>query len=295
MPGRPWTTPGSDAPLKQIVSSLYQTAGLKLINRLAATSAGAVTVHRYGTGSRQVYDCYAGAGAGAGSADFRPAVVFIYGGNWQSGHRRDYRFVADTLRGLGYTVYVPDYRLYPEVRFGEIIRDVRDAVDTILTHHGDGPVFLMGHSAGAQMGALLTLNHELLGRPGNICGFVGLAGPYDFYPFTEDSHWDLFAPEDRYPESQAVNYVNPDAPPLYLLHGRDDNRVRRGHSKSLMEKQLAAGGEARREVYDRMGHVDILLSFTRIHRRRSRVLRDIDTFMTEILARNGQIRQYESV
>ena len=42
--------------------------------------------------------------------------------------------------------------------------------------------------------------------------------------------------------SLLVNFVRGDAPELYLLHGADDTRVRRGHSKSLMEKQVEAGG-----------------------------------------------------
>ena len=112
---------------------------------------------------------------------------------------------------------------------------------------------------------------------------MGLAGPYDFYPFTEDSHWDLFAPEASYRQSQPVNYVRRDAPPLYLLHGEDDRRVRRGHSKSLMEKQQAAGGVASREVYPDMSHVGILLSFSRLHRRRSRVVADVEKFFEGVL------------
>ena len=109
---------------------------------------------------------------------------------------------------------------------------------------------------------------------------VGMSGPYDFYPFTEDDHWDLFGPEDHYPMSQPVNFVRRDAPELYLLHGEDDTRVRRGHSKSLMEKQIEAGGIARREVYQGMGHADAVVSFSRIHRRKSQLVRDIQTFIS---------------
>lgn len=110
---------------------------------------------------------------------------------------------------------------------------------------------------------------------------MGLAGPYDFFPYTEDSHWELFAPAEKYPESQPVNFVNADAPPLYLLHGKEDKRVRRGHSKSLMEKQQAVGGRASREVYDGMGHIDIILSLSRIYRAKSKVLLDIKRFVLE--------------
>ena len=143
---------------------------------------------------------------------------------------------------------------------------------------------LMGHSAGAQLAALLTLDTSLLEDSSRLKGCVGLAGPYDFFPFTEDSHWDLFAPEAHYRQSQPVNFVRHDAPPLYLLHGEDDRRVRRGHSKSLMEKQQAAGGIASREVYPGMTHIGIVLAFSRLHRRKSRVVADVRHFIDSVLA-----------
>ena len=134
---------------------------------------------------------------------------------------------------------------------------------------------MMGHSAGAQLAALLTLDSHR----NHILGFIGLAGPYDFYPFTEKTHWTIFAPASDYCKSQPVNYVNPLAPPLYLLHGENDMRVRRGHSKSLMEKQRTVGGKAEREVYASMGHVGIILSFSRLRRHRSAVISDIRRFI----------------
>lgn len=251
--------------------SLYEKVGLALINALAMNPGWSKETIAFGDHDRQAIDAYQHPGKPEG----RAAVLFFYGGNWQSGRRQDYRFVADTLFRLGVDVFVADYRLYPEVRFGEIHADARDALALVREHHS-GPLVVMGHSAGAQLGSLLALRH-----PETVQGFVGLAGPYDFFPFTEPGHEDLFAPESAYPESQPVNFVRPDAPPLYLLHGYDDNRVRRGHSKSLMEKQQAAGGEASREVYEKVGHVDIILSFTAWQRAKSPVVRDISAFLKQ--------------
>jgi len=260
-----------------VIKVHYQKLGLHLINVLAQGTHYRVVRRNYGDNHRHQYDCY----LHKDNDDSRPKIIFLYGGNWQSGSRGDYRFVADTLCNLGFDVFVPDYRLYPEARFEQIIEDTSRAVNAIMTDIRKGPVFVMGHSSGAQLGALLTLNKTLLQSPERIRGFIGLAGPYDFYPFTEDSHWDLFAPAEKYPESQPVNFVTRDAPPLYLLHGETDKRVRRGHSKSLMEKQRQAGGRASREVYENMGHVDIILSFSRIHRRKSQVVKDINDFILE--------------
>lgn len=252
-------------------TDLWQWMGLRVINALARSVPVKHERVAYGDAPRHHLDWYRHPTPGT-----RPLVLFFYGGNWRSGRRQDYRFVADTLMTLGCDVVVPDYRLYPHVRFDEILLDARRAAEVVLARiDPEQPLILMGHSAGAQIGALLTLDASLLYDPGRITGFVGLAGPYDFYPFTEDDHWELFGPEPAYPASQPVNFIRADAPPLFLLHGADDTRVRRGHSKSLMEKQQAAGGHAERRVYPGLGHVHLLLAFSRLHRRDHPVVKDV--------------------
>lgn len=253
--------------IKDKISGFLQGVGLSAINAIARLGPYDLQSQSYGDDSRHQLDWYRGDGID------RPVVVFLYGGNWQSGQRRDYRFVADTLIRLNCDVVIPDYRLYPEVRFADILSDATQAL-AFVKAEVSAPIILMGHSAGAQLGSLLAL------EPGNadLAAFIGMAGPYDFYPFTEDEHWDLFSPD--YEISQPVNFVSATAPAFYLLHGEDDQRVRRGHSKSLMKKQNEVGGVATREVYKDMGHVDIILSFSPFHRRRSQVVSDIHTFIS---------------
>lgn len=265
--------------LKEIITQIYQQSGLWFINQIARSVPFELKRDvPYGESRRQSLDHYL-----LDDHQSRPTVFFLYGGNWRSGGKEDYRFVADTLLLSGCNVIIPDYRLYPLVRFDEIRQDAANAFARACEiTPADQPLYIMGHSAGAQLGALLSLDESILRQQhrNRIAGFVGLAGPYDFYPFTEDDHWDLFGPENSYPQSQAVNYVRADGPPLYLLHGEADSRVRRGHSKSLMDKQRNAGGKAAREVYPDVGHVEIILSFSRLHRSQSNVVRDIRTFLT---------------
>ncbi|MEE2890920.1 MAG: alpha/beta hydrolase [Pseudomonadota bacterium] len=263
--------------------ALRERIGLRVLNCLARSAPCRLSQHAYGAAARQRLDWYRRRDAAP-----QPTVLFFYGGNWRSGRRQDYRFVADTLMSLGCDVVIPDYRLYPEVRFGEILGDAIWATEAVLEALPvDTPLVLMGHSAGAQLAALLTLDASRLSAPERVRGLVGLAGPYDFFPFTEADHWDLFAPKDAYPASQAVNFVRPDAAPLYLLHGAEDQRVRRGHSKSLMEKQRAVGGTAEREVYPGMSHARIIVEFARPFRARSAVVRDVHRFIATIAASSG--------
>jgi len=117
------------------------------------------------------------------------------------------------------------------VRFTDILLDAHMPMETVLASLApDRCLILIRHLAGAQIVALLALDSSLLSDCGRIAAFIGLAGPYDFYPFDEDDHWELFGPESAYDGSQPINFVRPDTTPLYLLHGADDRRVRRGLS-----------------------------------------------------------------
>lgn len=268
-----------------MLNNIIQTTGLWLINQLSFNSGYQSKKNIvYGPENRNLLDYYEVSSPEPG----RPLVLFYHGGDWSSGSKDIYPFVADALCRKGFDVIIPDYRLYPEVRFDSILDDAVKACHWALKEADDRPLIIMGHSAGAQLGALVCLNKELdvggTNKRDLIKGFVGMAGPYDFYPFSDKHHYDLFAPEDDYPKSQPVNYVRPDSPPMYLLHGRDDQRVRRGHSKSLMEKLQSVGAKAEREVYDNMGHVEIIRAFAPFFRSRSPVLFDVASFIKKCIS-----------
>ena len=67
----------------------------------------------YAPGARHALDVYRPSPAGAP----RPVVVFFYGGGWDAGAKQDYRFVGQTLAAEGYVAVIPEYRLYPAVRY----------------------------------------------------------------------------------------------------------------------------------------------------------------------------------
>lgn len=263
-------------------SEIFQKLGLWLINRLSFTARRLRSTIAYGDAPRQDMDCY----VHESGPENRPVVVFFYGGAWKSYSKENFGFVADCLLKMGLDVYIPNYRLYPAARFMDIYADAKSAMAVVAREVGQRPVILMGHSAGAHIASLLALKGDVPASL-NLYGFVGMSGPYDYYPYTEDEHWDLFGPEEFYRESHVVRFVNPEAPPLYLLHGREDTRVRRGHSKSLMEKQVEAGGEASREVYDDMGHADLVISFSPLHRRNNVVVHDVARFIATVIAKAG--------
>ena len=93
----------------------------------------------------------------------RPTILFFYGGSWKSGSRGLYRPLGLALSRAGFAVAIADYRLYPEVTFPAFMEDAAAAlswVQAFAPEFGGDPadIRLMGHSAGAHMGALLCLD-----------------------------------------------------------------------------------------------------------------------------------------
>lgn len=217
------------------------------------------------------------------------SVVFLYGGCWggcETLTRENYVFVAQALTSKGYSVIIPDYRHYPEAKFDAIMADTKHAVEWVQTHiagYGGDPkqIFLMGHSAGAHLAAMLTLNETYLTQAAyhSLKGFIGLAGPYDFLPLTADYQKIIFGPEQNYPASQPINFVNGSEPPLLLLYGKNDVTVKPVNIASLSMRVKQAGGCVESHEYKNLDHVDLLGSLTLPIQDQEPVLKDIVQFL----------------
>lgn len=242
-------------------------SGAGLLN--AVTSKAGYAVERgirYAEGERGTYDLYVPDAAGPQT----PVVVFLYGGAWDSGSKDIYLFLGQSLASEGVIVAVPDYRVYPDVLFPGFVEDGARAVAAIdkAAQSGAGgvapgrhPLFIMGHSAGAQIAALLALDRHYLRDAGSsasrLAGFVGLAGPYDFLPLTEERYKRIF-PAKLLPASQPVNFVSGSELPMLLIAGAADDTVDPKNTLRLAAKARAAGAAATATIYPGRGHVDIL-------------------------------------
>lgn len=219
----------------------------------------------------------------------RRLVVFVYGGGWDAGARRTYRFVGHALAARGFTVAVPDYRLYPDARFPDFLDDTARAVAWLHANaaaHGvdAGRVALIGHSAGAYNAVAVALDGRYLEAAGTspavIGGVVGLAGPYAFNPLHYEETRPIFAPAQAEPDrAQPVRLVRRHAPPMLLAHGAVDQRVFPFNSLRMAAALREAGNEAAARLYRRQGHVGILLALADPFRRFCRLLDDAVAFL----------------
>ena len=247
--------------LATLAAALSACSSVGVLN--AIEPKGGMTISRdiaYMPGPRGGLDVYRPNRAN-GSAS---VVVFVYGGGWDSGAKADYTFVGAALASKGYVTVVPDYRVYPQVRWPSFLQDTARAVAWAKAHaaaYGGDPhrLFLMGHSAGAYNVVALAVDKRWLAAVGmeprrDLAGVVGLAGPYDFLPLHTDELKTIFGPPEGRPDTQPINHVDGRNPPLFLATDTADKVVDPGNTTRMADKVRAAGGPVQTRDYRGLSH-----------------------------------------
>ena len=224
-------------------------------------------------------------------AQHAPVVVFFYGGDWARGARAWYRFVGTALAARGVMVAIPDYRKVPEVKLDGFMQDAANAVAWVHAHAGEfggepDDLFVMGHSAGGQIAALLATSPSWLGahdmQPRDLAGFIGLAGCYDFVPIPEtdeDMILAFGATPDEQREGEPVSFVHGAEPPMLLLQGSEDHEVEPANAISLHRAMQAQYEDVTLKLYPRLGHESLLLALSRPLRGDAPTLGDVLDFI----------------
>lgn len=236
----------------------------------------------YGTHARQRLDVYSPA-----NAQRRPIIVFWYGGGWERGGKSQYRFVGAALAKAGYVAVLPDYRLYPEVKFPAFVHDGAEALAWVVSHAaaiGGDPqrIYVAGHSAGAHLAAMLAYDRsqlERVGLPaGTVRGFIGLSGPYALNP-NNDTYRTIFAAPYTLAAWQPVQLAKQGAPPALLLHGEADDVVEVSHARRMEEALAALGVSVALRTYPGRGHRDTVAAFAAAAPHKLPVIEEIRRFV----------------
>src|SRR5262249_8148240 len=128
---------------------------------------------------RQVLDVYS-----PKNAKNLPVVFWIHGGGWQTGDKSDVQLKPQVFMDKGFVFVSTNYRLLPAVDMATIIRDVAKSIHWVHDHiadYGGDPkrLFVMGHSAGAQLAALVCIDDRYLKDEGLSLAIVKGCVPVD--------------------------------------------------------------------------------------------------------------------
>lgn len=219
-----------------------------------------------------------------------PVVIFVHGGNWDSGSK-DYRFGGQDIynnigryfaaHGIGCAVI--SYRLLPTVHWRAQADDVAKAVAWVHAHvaeRGGDPnrIFLMGHSAGAQLAMRTGLDRATLegvGVPaGAIRGIIGVAGAgYDLadaqtYSLGADPEWyaKRFWPGSNaswQADASPIQFAARTSPPVLLVRAGGESKPLIRQSDLMRDALTRAGARADLVVAPGLSHTRIVPTLSR--------------------------------
>ena len=210
----------------------------------------------------------------------RPAVLFVHGGGFVTGHSRmmgaekDFPARLAVLAAKGYVVASMEYRLAPKDRFPAQVRDAKAAVAWLRGHseeYGIDPrrIAIWGSSAGGMIAASVgtscgvrDLDPESTGAGGSDNCVQAVADW--FGPTSADSDRlsaiylgclaSLNCDADRMKAASPISHISRDDPPTQILHGDSDDLVPLAESKAFEQALRAAGVEVEFRVIEGAGH-----------------------------------------
>jgi len=204
-----------------------------------------------------------------------PGLIFVHGGGWSGGAKKDYRFYGLHFARLGYVVVSIDYRLSGVAKYPAAVEDTKCAVRWMRANAeelGVDPnrIGIAGGSAGGHLSLMIGLSSgvpELEGTGGHadqssrVQAVVDLYGPADlttdfarenenaikllkrFLGSTLDENVPL------YQQASPITYVDANDPPVLMLHGTIDEVVPVNQSDLLAAALEKAGVPY---IYDRL-------------------------------------------
>ena len=130
---------------------------------------------------RQVLDIYTSERA---TDKNLPVMFWIHGGGWQVGDKSDVALKPKVFTERGFVFVSTNYRLLPHVEMATLIRDVAKSLGWVhknIAKYGGDPkrIFVGGHSAGAQLAALVCTDNRYLKEEGVSFGVLRGCVPVD--------------------------------------------------------------------------------------------------------------------
>ena len=111
------------------------------------------------------------------SATQLPVLIFVHGGNWNSGRKGTYDLLGRNFASKGVITVIPDYTLSPEANYdemaGQIVSVIQWTKKNISQYNGNpNTIYITGHSAGGHLSALAVMNPKYGIDSGSISGII---------------------------------------------------------------------------------------------------------------------------
>jgi acetyl esterase/lipase len=215
-----------------------------------------------------------------------PVVHFIHGGYWIKGDKDFlapitglYGSVGVALARRGVVTFVPSYRLAPEVGIDGILDDVVAALKFTKEHaaeYGGDPsrLYVVGHSAGGHLTALLGSDPEVMQRrglaPSAVAGFMPISAIWDVgdmhdkqdAAFNERVTYPVFGRDpSKYAAYSPLVRIGPGAPPFAIVVGTRDYPYLIPQANHARDRLTAVGAAPELHAVEGNDHDAMVLRF----------------------------------
>lgn len=230
-----------------------------------------------GGSAKQTLDLYLPAREGY------PTVVFVHGGAWVMGDRKDPSngALARALQAKGVACALVSYRLVPDTMPANQVRDVAAAfawVRAEIAKRGGDPkrVFLAGHSAGGHLAAMVASDPKYLKDQGlglkDVAGCVAIGAPLALslspddlaQAFRDAPDWAQSLAGSLGPIASALNGLDPsafagkDRPRMLVMVGDGDYAAIRAQAAAYESAAKRKGGRVETCVLTGRDHLSAL-------------------------------------
>ena len=191
-----------------------------------------------------------------------PVAVWIHGGGWRNGDKRGVQQKPDAFVEKGFVFVSVNYRFVPDVTVKEQAADIAKSIRWVHDHakeYGGSPdkIFVMGHSAGAHLAALVCTDDRYLKAEGLPLSIIKGCVPVDTAAYDVpkqvassrgrllEMYTGVFGTQENQKECSPITHVSKgkSIPPFLILHvaDRPDSRMQsEAFAKSLQDAGVAA-------------------------------------------------------
>ena len=162
-----------------------------------------------------------------------PVLIFIHGGNWNSGNKDTYNLLGRNFARKGVVTVIPDYTLSPKANYDDMAKEVAAVIKwvqaNIKSYHGDvNQIYVTGHSAGGHLAALAVMNPKYGIDEKSIAGIIlNDAAGLDmnnyleqYPPTTKDDYLATWTADPaKWEDASPIYFLNKNTPPFLIYVG----------------------------------------------------------------------------
>ncbi|MGJ8665681.1 MAG: alpha/beta hydrolase [Patiriisocius sp.] len=208
------------------------------------------------------------------SEEKKPVLIFVYGGNWNTGNKDIYGFLGRNFVKHGVVSVLPNYTLSPKANYDTMAKQVAEAIkwtqDNIAAYGGDPTrIYLTGHSAGGHLVALAALNPKYNINPKDISGIIlndAAALDMKHYlennpPTTENDYLTTWTNDPaKWQDASPVYFLSEKSPPFKIYLGSKTYQSIKTANARFLEELHNYQPEVQAQILEKK-HIPMVLQY----------------------------------